>query len=693
MTQHKTAGRKPLDSRAYEVASRIRQARESNDYSFEYISKNIDVPIPTYKAWENQFGESSERKHLHKLTSLYKISPNWFKYGTEEEYVEGLQASTPKISKILTQEQREKLANRAKIRRIAAGLNAAEFARLIDIRVIKLYQWEVMLPPKPEHVTECLWENHLQVPEGWLRDIEIIAPEYDLSVMSTVSETDNRNTTIAEEIRMIACWLSIARITKRTTNLEALSEAEKRSVNVFAQRYGVYGESRSILQIIGNEYGITRERIRQITEKMAERAALLTVKTPCIDKLAEEIKQFLPDTIKALDEKFRELLGEELSIESVDRFSREILGKKIVDFTENPVMMAINPESHDPILFKALREASHRMIRACGAAQIYYVLGDVSNMLQKAVPLEDAEKACSLMSGFEWISEDSGWFWFGHETPAENKLHYVTRKILAVANRKVDIEDILQGLIRNRREKYDETLSKVPPIEPPMSIAMAVLAKTPWLKVVQSDDFLLLNQIAVEDCIQGAELKVYQYLDENNGVASRHSITKYLVDKNGMNLVTLSVVLDSSPILARLDTGIFCLRGRPIDADAMREALDTVWGVGAVEGRPSRQIVTDADGWIEIGAVLNKYNIDRRMFTIASSIRHHFENGQELSVSGTNDKVVFRKYENGECRLNGLLSILLRMGAKENDAINLKVNQMANVLKLVNIGSQVLADQ
>jgi hypothetical protein len=362
----------------------------------------------------------------------------------------------------------------------------------------------------------------------------------------------------------------------------------------------------------------------------------------------------------------------------------EILGKRIIDFSENPVRMAINTESHDPDLFKALREASHRMIRACGAAQIYYVLGDASNILQRAITIESLIKACSIIKGFEWLSEEEGWFWFGHDVPAENKLHFITRKILAVAGRKVDVEDILQGLIRNRRAKYIDTPIKVPAIEPTMTVALAVLARTPWLKVVQSDDLLPVVPLEVESCIQGAELNVFHFLNENNGVASRHSITKYLVDMHGMNLVTLNLVLDSSPIISRLDTGIFCLRGRSIDADAMKVALNTVWGIGTLANRAEKKLEVDHNGWVEFDLVISEYSIKRRMFQLPNYLRNFFESGTSLKMIGFDEPVIFRKYDNGECRINGVLARILKMGVKAGDTIHIKINQEKKLLIINN---------
>lgn len=683
------SGRKRLDNRAYEVAARIRQMREKNGLTLAQVAKSLNVNIPCYTAWEKQFGTASERKHLYKLVDFYRVSEEWFSYGIANESDPNFKISRDFSANKLSFISREKLAERAKIRRIEIGISANDLAILIGTKLSKVHVWESVIPLTLSDPIAKLWEQSIYVPEGWLRDINIKTPVYDPSVLNNINLTSNIPSTISEEIRTIGCWLSISKINKRTSDIKLLNDLQKRTVDIFSERYGVKGEANSILQIIGDKYGITRERVRQITEKMVNQTFNLKVDTPCIDQLISDINNHLPDTIQALDDRYRNLLGEDLSIVSVDRFSREVLGKKILAFTDNPAdmasswsLIAISADSHDPEIFKMIREASHRMIRACGAANIYYVLGDAIKCLGRGISMEDTIKACRLIPGFEWLLEDDGWYWFGYNVPLENKVFVTTRKILSVAGRKVDVEDLLHGLIRNRREKYgDAILTRVPCIEPPMSALIAIFKRTPWLKTVQSDDFISLETILPEDCLSGAELKVYEFLKTNKGVASRHSITKELVTKEGMNIITLALVLDSSPIIARLDTGIFALRGRQINHAALQNALNTVWGQGAYDV----SIEPDIDGLITYETVITQYSIDTRMFSVPNVFGRYFNDGDEFTVKGFDSPVTFKKYENGTCRLNNLLNKIIDMKIKINDSIQLKINKSRKEINITKV--------
>ena len=52
----------------------------------------------------------------------------------------------------------------------------------------------------------------------------------------------------------------------------------ERNAAIFAQRYGAMGPDVSTLQACGDRHGMTRERARQICERMLERATAFVVR-------------------------------------------------------------------------------------------------------------------------------------------------------------------------------------------------------------------------------------------------------------------------------------------------------------------------------------------------------------------------------------------------------------------------------
>ncbi len=110
----------------------------------------------------------------------------------------------------------------------------------------------------------------------------------------------------------------------------------------------------------------------------------------------------------------------------------------------------------------AVRAASLKMIRSCGAAHILFVTGLVCDATGKAVALSDVRRALVAVEGMEWLTEGEDWYWLGPDT-ANNRALEAVRKVLAVASRKVDVEDIHQAVCRSRRAYYKSDVRVQPP--------------------------------------------------------------------------------------------------------------------------------------------------------------------------------------------------------------------------------------
>src|SRR5665647_209146 len=160
------------------------------------------------------------------------------------------------------------LGRRAKLRRRENGQSGKEIATILNVDQPLIYLWETHLTRKPKKELEDAWEDALLVPRGWLRDPRMhpVVGEVAKSATSVIDISSFECKTVADEIRCIGAWLSRNASRKRTCRIEELSEDEARRTRMFAERYGVSGEA--TLQSVGDQHGLTRERIRQVVEKM-----------------------------------------------------------------------------------------------------------------------------------------------------------------------------------------------------------------------------------------------------------------------------------------------------------------------------------------------------------------------------------------------------------------------------------------
>lgn len=668
---------------------RLRERRLTLNLSLGEVAKAIGISATRYCHWEERFGPLPRSKYINILAKVLETHPSWIQTGEVQFYdkessgmsVLALALQSDKLEK----SEREYFGKRAKRRRNDLKLKPIEVAEFIGINSSKLGVWERCLPALQDGVIDAKWEQIIQAPAGWLRNKSIIASVIDhTSTISFVHKAGK--TSFASEIRSICCWLVRESVTKRTSEYDSLNERERRGADIFALRYGVEGEESATLQAIGDRFGITRERARQISSKMEYRKGNFTGKTPSLDILQREICKIVPAPVEQINVEFREFLGESLSIENAERFAREVLGQSIVTLTEKSTdltlgygIFAIDAKTHDSELIRICRDVALRMVRGTGAAQMSFVAGEVSSISQRGVSVQECVLACKFVAGFEWLAEEDGWFWFGPKW--ENRLLTVAKKVLAVANRKVDVEDIQGAMSRSRRNNYQADKNRPYAIDAPYWVVGEVLKRVSWLKVIQSDDFQLVEPVAIESVLSEVELAVTRIARTNGGVVARYTLTKELLDPEiaSFSAIGLHAALDASPIFYRLDAGIFALRGSAIKPDALAKASGAVGG--ALQHMRNHEIPTaDAEGFLSIKFEVKPYIINLRYFEMPSRIAHLIPKG-EYQVDGFYEKITYNISPSGAHRLNKFASKLIEMGFVAGDWVKLSVNPKSRVIQ------------
>lgn len=688
-------GRPKLDERAFEVSKRIKDRRIQLGMRAHEIALILNIPCSRYLPWEKQFGPTVERKYRSRLAAALQVSEDWLSFGTEPTADSGgaskpvtpdshsLNCRPPKIS----EGDRIVLGTRVRHRRESMRLARKDVAKACDIPSAFLGLLERAIPVRESPVESAL-EKVLCVPEGWIRNAAMNTPSLGVNDLKVTVELGC--STVAEEIRAIGAWLCRAPIPLRTTEHENLSISEKRIVDMFASRYGIYGEDNSKLQSIGDRLSITRERVRQAVTKLTERSDRLIAVTPMLDRLSTEIKPHLPATPDDIDQKFRWLLGENLSVLSVARFAREVLGRSIVSSTAHAsglaapsVLVLIDPTSHEPDMARAVRDASLRMIRSCGGAQIHMVTGMATAILRRGVTIEEVERAIRVLDGFEWINEEDGWFWLGHEK--DSRVWPVVRKVLSVAQQVVDITDIAGALSRSRRNNYGSVQNRPVMLEAPPHILTEILRRIPWLENVQSDDFRLKEACDPLLYLSDTERVIYQNLAKKGNTASRWAIHRDVIESNLAKHVVIHVCLDSSPIFSRISRGVFSLRGRSLVPAAVSIACGEVGGEAA-QKRLQNPGIADDLGSYHLSIFLTEYMVAHSYYEVPAAYGNILAIG-DYYVAGLSNPVAYAVTPSGSRRLHGLIRILVDRGYKAGDEVSISINVMTMEIGIPDRGS------
>lgn len=565
----------PADD-AEHFAFRARARREQLGLSREELARTIGINASTIANWERRMPKGSSRDASWE--AALEVPRGWLRT------VSAMDEDLIKASS-LGDGERAVLGQRARRQRESMGLTRQDIASKSLVAPHTIHSWEKRLPKSTAF--DAAWEKALNVPPGWLRSKHGSVVE----VISTFSPSDEASASFSASMAELFTWFVEDNQVKRTLDHSRLSPNQKRDVEIMLQRYGVLGEEASTLQAIGDTYGITKERVRKITERVTENLKSEQVRLPMIDVIKDAASAIVPARISTLTTRLRDLLGRSLSIDGADRFAREILGEAIIKTEAATGIYASAGEkialslSFDDAAIRTVRQISLAMIRSTGAAQAYFVAGAASQELGVGITPADVANYCSIWHSFDWLEEKDGWYWFGPSY--DNRAVSCAMKVLSIANRNVDIEEIQAAMTRSR-VRYEADKARPFMINAPTVVLQKVLSNAPQIELMQYNDFRLRNiQIDREEYedayLSESEIACLEVIRNNGGVVTRKALYSELVEERGMVPMTFHMVLDSSPIMHRLDIGLWTLAGTKIDPVALLQAANKM--VAAAEGK------------------------------------------------------------------------------------------------------------
>lgn len=643
-----------------DAARRLRERRETVGLSAAQVAQRLGVDPARYRYWEKVFGPLPMRQYGEALGRILGVGIQWLAAGEGE-------APAPDMI------DRDALGARAAMRRRAIKMGKARMAEAIGVSVMTLGKWEESLPASHKGSRENAWEDALQTPRGWLRDASLAEPETSSASHSPFNIATANPASVSDEIRAVGAWLARASERSRTARFEDLSELEQRRAFMFAERYGVSGSGNAILQAIGDRFGLTRERVRQVVDVMTARARGAAFDLPHLSRLKEAAAGSAEMPVADFETTHRQLLGPSLSLADADCFAREILGFPVASVTERSLWQAGN--ALQPMLAGsggtgiavAVRDASRKMIRSCGAAHVMFVTGLASAALNAAVSVQEVRKTLPAIEGMEWLTSDEDWYWFGMDT-ANNRVMDVARKVLAVSGRRIDIEELHQAVCRSRRVLYEDDKSSPPAIETPKHVLREILARVPWLSVVQFDDFVLAQPLEPREVLNSSELAVFETIVRNGGAVARQTLNKKFVLSGVFSGPNLQIILSNSPIIRPLGFGVYGLRGVNVSEKAFAEALALVGGAN------SHPYGLDAAGWCEFEIEMTEFKIQRGVIDFPAGVVKAIPAGEYLArglASGT-----FRVGDapSAPGRVTRLITLLRKAGIAPGDVLRVRVH-------------------
>lgn len=402
--------------------------------------------------------------------------------------------------------------------------------------------------------------------------------------------------------------------------------AEKRPRNtaIFAERYGASGDDSSTLQSVADRHRLTRERVRQIVQKMLARCEQRPVYSPAFQRLQEATSRLLPGSVDDCELQLAPLLGG-LQMRGAIDYGREVLQQKLaVAEIKLPYHLLVKErllsQTEEQEGCGDLLIAARRMIMTHGAAYLPAVVASIAPQT-KGLTMTAAARLAQMLNGFEWLIEGE-WFWLG-PPQQRNRIDLMLRKIISVSPQWIDIEDLYAAIARFTRQDPDEA-SLFPP---PVKVIKGICERTPWLDCRQANDFranVVLNPV---DQLSKVEHDVYTFMAAHHGVASRWMLSRALTANGHPDPVPiLSGILSRSVIIRPLGRGVFGLPGWPLDPAALAVAQAEVGGENIAAAH-------QVDGSYEWTVVLTPGSLNNGQHSVPSSISEDLPPG-EYQVAG-----------------------------------------------------------
>jgi hypothetical protein len=460
--------------------------------------------------------------------------------------------------------------------------------------------------------------------------------------------------------------------------LQVLSRFEGERLHAVIDRFGWGGKRPITLEEAGERLGVTRERMRQLQEKVTNRlqAISFAVYMPALDKALDvlgEASPLRPDAAARLLAARGISKGEfrpECVIAAAVACGRKppvqlqtVKGRTIVAATAIPFA--------DAVLRKAYRQA-----HASGASNIGEVIAELA-----AEKLAVDEKAVRYVlrefSEVEFLEED--WFCHRPANPERDRLRNVTRKMLAVTA-PIELSVLREGLRREYRYRGNRGVDGWTLLVPPRSVLLAYYKTHPEFTVEDREliksasplDYrveLALNDSILVDVLRSSPACVMD----------RASLAQECA-RRSMNMNTFNIYLSYSPVIVRLGMEVWSLRGVRVDP----AAVEAVRQANALRFREKRIVDHGwtADGLLWLGARIPAAHEAAAMIVSVPGAIRHYVAGREFEARDEDGipHGAIRVSEEGSSW--GFSRFLRQRGADKGDVLVVEFDLARNVATL-----------
>lgn len=479
---------------------------------------------------------------------------------------------------------------------------------------------------------------------------------------------------------LIKCLTGLERKLRRSVHLileeelEDLVLFEKKSRNkeLLVNYLGLNGKGPRSLESVGQEYGLTRERVRQITDKqlsfLSSTKPYLPILKKCVKLLSSDLPCSEVDAVSKLRE--RGLTKGSFNPKGIIS-ATTIVGVQCPFVLERRGKTTYLMSYRRRGLTKLIVQAARKAISHWGVTTIEDV---TAQALEKAKNHIDPSFVITVLSNlpdFRWLDKTTGWFWL-KDVP-RNSLITQINKILSVSEG-ISLSELRSGTSRHhRREGF----------APPQRVLLELCKDIERYKVTAEGKIIASPPLDWKQILSDAEKLLVHTLKQHGPVLSREKLEEECI-RQGMIRSSFYIYLTYSPVITKYARGVYGLRG----ANIQPGLVDSL-----VTERPKSKVVKDYgwtdDGHLRLVIQLSKSVIQTGSVGIPSSIQRYL---QGKFIIKTGDGFPIGNLSTNGNRALGLISLFKRRGGDAGDFL-LLVFDLNNKEAIATISEEGFIDE
>jgi hypothetical protein len=321
-----------------------------------------------------------------------------------------------------------------------------------------------------------------------------------------------------------------------------------RKARIAARYYGFDGRGGGSLQTVGNEIGLTRERVRQIVTAASEWLNTGLPVSPALDRTIAFVADRMPGTAKEIEAELRSqrLTSGLFRLEGVVK-AAELLGRRL-PFSITEVRGERLVHARDIPSVDMIVRIARRVIARWGMSTLSNVVAEVGKVESGLCDRRLVVSSLTCLRGFHWLEQQGGWFWLSDDR--NNPVLSRIRKILSVAN-PISISELRAGIGRDFRRMRG--------VLPPKRVLLEFCRQAPGLRV---NDETVKGEPAVnpDDVLTQTEKEIVNMLSEHGGTKAGSELKSACLAM-GVNRITFYRWLLYSPIISKYPGGLYGLIG------------------------------------------------------------------------------------------------------------------------------------